>query len=142
MPKTELHTQLEAWKREVERAWDEVGTVKAELMHLGGELRLTKKSHKSLEGHAQALEEACSHISKEGKTVRIERDKLEKEMDTQKVRQEKRVQKDKEKFEVEKAKAESLQNQASKMCEKEKKEKECRRVRETIRQVQASSSEK
>jgi chromosome segregation ATPase len=68
LPKTELHTQLEAWEREVERAWDEVVTVKAELMRLAGELRLTKKSHKSLEGHAQALEEACSHISREGKT--------------------------------------------------------------------------
>ena len=121
LPKTELHTQLEAWEREVERAWDEVGNVKAELMRLAGELRLTKKSHKSLEGHAQALEEACSHISREGKTVRIERDKLEKDMETQKVRQEKRVQIDKEKFELEKAKAESLQNQASHMCEKEKK---------------------
>ena len=42
-------------------------------------------------------------------------------METQKAKQEKRVQKDKEKFDLEKAKAESLQNQASHMCEKEKK---------------------
>ncbi len=45
-------------------------------------------------------------------------------METQKLRREKRVQKDKEKFELEKAKAESLQNQASHMCEKEKKRRE------------------
>jgi hypothetical protein len=46
LPKTELHTQLEAREREVERAWGEVGTVKAELMRR--ELRVTKKSHESL----------------------------------------------------------------------------------------------
>ncbi len=120
MPKTELHTQLEAWEREVKRAWEEVGTVKADLMRLAGELRLTKKSQETLEGHAAALEEACSHISREGKTVRIERDKLEKEMETQKVRQKKKVEKDREKLELEKAKAESLQHAASKKCEKEK----------------------
>jgi hypothetical protein len=61
MPKTELHTQLKAWEREMERAWQEVGNVKAELMRVAAELRQTKKSHDSLEDvHAQALEEACS----------------------------------------------------------------------------------
>jgi hypothetical protein len=53
LPKTELHTQLiEAWEREMERAWEEVGNVKAELMRVAAELRQTKKSHGSLEGHA------------------------------------------------------------------------------------------
>ncbi len=41
LPKTELHTQLEAWEREMERAWEEVGNVKAELMRVAAELRGT-----------------------------------------------------------------------------------------------------
>jgi hypothetical protein len=94
LPKTELHIQLEAWEGELKRAWEEVGNVKAELMRQAGELRRTKRSHESLEGHTstQALEQACSHISREEKTARKERDKLEKEMETQNVKQEKRLQ--------------------------------------------------
>jgi hypothetical protein len=90
-------------------------------MRQAGELRLTKKSHESLEGHAQALEQACSHISREGKIARKERDNFENEMETQNVRQEKRLQKEREKLKIEKAKAESLQNQAIEKSEKEKK---------------------
>ena len=74
LPKTELHTQLEAWEKEVERAWEEVGNVQTELQRVAGELRQTKRTHKSLEEHAQALELACSLNFTTGKTARIERD--------------------------------------------------------------------
>ena len=60
LPKTELHTQLEAWEKEVERAWEEVTKVKKELLRVAGELRQTQKTHKSLDEHAQALELVCS----------------------------------------------------------------------------------
>ena len=120
LPKTELHTQLEAWEKEMERAWEEVGNVKAELMRVAAELRQTKKSHESLEGHAQALEEACRRVSREGKKAGTDRDRLEKEIETQKGRQEKRLQKEREQLELEKSKAESCQAQASKTNEIER----------------------
>jgi hypothetical protein len=120
LPKTELHTQLEAWEREMERAWEEVGNVKAELMRVAAELRQTKKSHESLEGHAQALEEACRRVSREGKKAGTDRDRLEKVIETQKGRQEKRLQKEREQLELEKSKAESCQAQASKTNEIER----------------------
>ena len=120
LPKTELHTQLEAWEREMERAWEEVGNVKAELMRVAAELRQTKKSHESLEGHAQALEEACRRVSREGKKAGTDRDRLEKEIETQKGRQEKRLQKERQQLELEKSKAESCQAQASKTNEIER----------------------
>ncbi len=83
MPKTELHTQLEAWENEVERAWEEVTQVKKELLRVAGELRQTQRTHKSLDKHAQALELVCSLNFKEGKTARLERDKLRDELKTQ-----------------------------------------------------------
>ena len=119
LPKTELHTQLEAWEKEVERAWEEVGNVQTELQRVAGELRQTKRTHKSLEEHAQALELACSLNFTTGKTARIERDKLEKDMEKQKVRHGKMVQIERQKLELQKANADSLQVQASKMTEKE-----------------------
>jgi hypothetical protein len=104
----------------MERAWKEVGNVKAELMRVAAELRQTKKSHDSLEGHAQALEEACRRVSREGKKAGIDRDRLEKEIETQKRRQEKRLQKEREQLQLEKSKAESFQAHASKTNEIER----------------------
>jgi hypothetical protein len=82
-------------------------------------LRQTKRTHKSLEEHAKALELACSLNFAKGKSARIERDKLEKDIKSQKVRHGKMVQKVRKRLELQKANAESLQVQASKMTERE-----------------------
>jgi hypothetical protein len=109
LPKTELHTQLEAWEKEVERAWEEVTKVKKELLRVAGELRQTQRTHKSLDEHAQALELVCSLNFKEGKTARLERDKLRDELKTQNLRQEKVIEKERGMLCAERKKADRLE---------------------------------